>query len=319
MKRVGVLSVVDRPRPGLMDHSDAFAALAKPYGYDVTCMHLAAASKTWGFWGLVKACRHNDLLLIWSFGLTIALLPIIRLLAPGLKVAFVYHEPGGLRQKLRKKDPLFPSIVSALLERVAISVSHQVLIPREDKVGEFQHLNAIFAPLLYDACACVKKAPVASASILYLGRRDLRRKFDLFCDDGFRRLVSGNGSDLVFQFFPGDDGDFSCSAKIAAIRKASVIMNIYTVPYNQSGVTVEALVHGAPVVVSTFDPYAKQLSSLGLVVSPSASDSEIAATLRHAIANRNDLSPLLTELGSDLGGVVCFERYWDKWMRPLFF
>jgi hypothetical protein len=319
--RLRVLTIVDRPRHGLAELSYAFACHAKNAGHDATLLHAVhdpgIPSEPWSFGNLWRRAREADVVVVWSYGRTALLLPLLLWMSRTTHWSFVFHEPGGLRAKLRKGDAWGRAVVSALLEAMACRWSHTMIVPRSDRLSLVNARNVVFAPLLYFEDAADEDDKVRN-SILYVGRRDPRRKASLFANEAFRAAVRATVPDAAFEFFPPDPArPGTMGQKWEAWRRARAALNFYTIPYNQSGVTVEALLHGVPVLVSDFDPYADSLAALGLALPATADDDAIANALGAAADRQRALAPALHELGSRLGGRRAYETHWAPWLQRL--
>jgi hypothetical protein len=311
-----VISVVDRPRPGLAELSLAFATHARSDGHDVGMLHAVdeqQAAIRWSFWRMVREARSADLVVLWSFGWSTLLLPLARMMTRRTEWSVVLHEPGGLAAKLAKGDNWLRAVISAILELVALKWADWILVPRADKVSVVDARNVVALPLLHLEDNNVAATP--RQGIFYFGRRDPRRKLALFGSTTFRQVVRHSLPDCTFDFFPPDPKiPGSMAEKWHAWRSASAVLNFYTVPYNQSGVTVEAMLHGVPVLVSDFDPFADNLRPLGLALPPTADDETIAQALASGGQRREDLRQVLYELGSRLGGQAAFRAHWAPWL-----
>jgi hypothetical protein len=266
---------------------------------------------------LLRAAPQADLVVLWSFGITAFLLPLLRRWADRTTWAVVLHEPGGLRAKLAKGDGRLRAVVSAVLEWTATRGADYVVVPREDKVSLVKGSRALSLPLLY-ATAVPSEGSVPRTDVLYLGRRDARRKLELFSSDEFRCGVQAALGGCRFAFFPPVAGvNADLRDKEAALARARVVLNFYTVPYNQSGVTVESLVHGVPVVVSNHDPYADRLAPLGLALPPDAADDMVMSAVTGAAQAQAGMADSLRRLGDDLGGESAFLRKWLPWLNEV--
>jgi hypothetical protein len=321
---VSIVSIVDRPRPGLSEHSAAFAFFCSQHGYKAYMLHSCVLGQNdeepWTFWRTVRLARKSQLALLWSFGGVALTLPLLKLLTPGTRWCVILHEPGGLRAKFSKGDVWYRAIVSALLEYICLIFADWIVVPRSDKLSLVRRVAKVSLPLLYNSSyvAPLRRALGGQAEkiVLYLGRRDLRRKLEMFVSDAFRTRVRQVVPDCQFRFFPEDEGTFgSTEEKLEALSKASVVLNFYTVPYNQSGVTVDVLMNDLPVLVSSLDPNSYLLKQHGLVLDPDVSDESIADAVGRLIMSESREDGVYRVLGDRLGGKFAFDDFWLPWVK----
>ena len=134
-----ILSIADRPRYGLLEHSEAMVDYARRHRgvAGLTLYHpaLQTASDTskapFSIRGLLRraARREFTTLVLWSVGITYLLLPLVRLLHPRARIVIVCHEPGGLRQRRAKKDDFWYSVIVSLYERLFFPFADLIVTP----------------------------------------------------------------------------------------------------------------------------------------------------------------------------------------------
>jgi hypothetical protein len=148
-----ILTIVDRPRPGLAELSCAFAWHAKNAGRNATLLHAvhdpAIPSEPWSLGNLWRRAREADVVAGEYYGRTAPLLPSLLWMSRATHWSFVFHEPGGLRAKLRKGEAWGRAVVSALLDAMACRWSHAMIAPRSDRLALMSARSLLFAPLLY--------------------------------------------------------------------------------------------------------------------------------------------------------------------------
>lgn len=323
-----LLSVVDRPRPGLVEHSLALAAHATEHGYACKTIHACAADASpceeypWSLPRLIQQAWRSPVIVVWSFGVVALLLPLLRLICPFAVWCVVLHEPGGLRAKMKKGDIWYRALISAFLEWNCILFANWIIVPRKDKAALVPFAKVVSLPLLYRS-ASHKGVEVAirdtcPPKILYVGRRDDRRKLNLFQSETFRDSIRKKAHGCTFDFFPPRANSFATTdEKLAAFKHASAVLNFYTVPYNQSGVTVDALINGVPVLVSDFDPHAEIMRQYGLALPADSGDDKIASALLQMIRDQDHLRVIAKRLGDKLGGIDAFRATWLKWLASV--
>lgn len=312
-----ILSIADRPRYGLLEISEAMVEYARRHagtpGQTLYHPSLRTAGDLpkapFSVRGLLRraARREFGTLVVWSVGITYLLLPVVRLLHPRARIVIVCHEPGGLRQRLAKGDPLRYSVTVSLYERLFLRFADLVVTPNLQNSKRF---GMPFAPLLF-----VRPAAAAASArdcLVYLGRRSANRALYLFTGQAGRRLLQAAGGALRFSFFP--DGERRSSEdKEQLMRQALCTANLYTVRHNQSGVTPDSLRFGVPVIVSEFDAFAAEIASYraGIVLPKDQISTEAVAQAVQAIrADFDAYSAGAAQLFDACFGDTAFQRYW---------
>jgi hypothetical protein len=313
-----ILSIADRPRYGLLEHSEAMIDYARHYGgtggqtlYHPSLRSASDASKApFSVKDLLRRATRREFstLVLWAVGITYMLLPLIRVLHPRAHIVIVCHEPGGLRQRLAKKDPFWYSVIVTLYERLFFPFAHLIVTPNARNSRIY---GMPFAPLLFlapseDAAASVRNC------LVYLGRKSHSRSLNLFTGDACGRLLQSAGGDVRFSFFP--DGDRSSSEdKEQLMQQALCTANLYTVEHNQSGVTPDSLRFGVPIIVSEFDAFAAEIVEhrAGIVLPKDQISTE---TVAHAVQEIRDdfqeYSAAASRLFDSYFGKTGFQRYW---------
>jgi hypothetical protein len=317
-----ILSIADRPRYGLLEHSEAMVDYAARCGGSAgqTLYHRAlrttstAARARFSVLELLRRTvrREFSTLVVWSVGITYLLLPLIRLLHPRVHIVIVCHEPGGLRQRLVKKDGFWYALAVSLVERLGFPFANLIVTPNPRNSRIF---GMPFAPLLFVPPA--DRGDEVRERLVYLGRKSHTRSLNLFTGEASGRLLRAAGGQLRFSFFP-DGGRSSFADKERLMRQALCTANLYTVEHNQSGVTPDSLRFGVPVIVSEFDAFATQIADAKAgVVLPK--DQITTETVAHAVQEIRDnfqqYSSGAVRLFDACFGESAFQRYW----MPLLF
>jgi hypothetical protein len=318
-----ILSIADRPRYGLLEHSEAMVDYARRYGGTAgqTLYHRAlrtasdVAKAPFSVRDLLRRTvrREYSTLVLWAVGITYMLLPLIRLLHRRAHIVIVCHEPGGLRQRRAKKDPFWYSLIVTLYERLFFPFADLVVTPN---VRNSRTYAMPFAPLLF--VAPPETGDEVRDCLVYLGRKSHSRSLNLFTSDACRRLLRAVGGEARFSFFP--DGERSSSEdKERLMRQALCTANLYTVEHNQSGVTPDSLRFGVPIIVSEFDAFAPEIAQYqaGIVL---AKDQISTETVAHAVqairANFEGYSAAASRLFDAYFGETGFQRYWMPLLFP---
>lgn len=202
-----ILSIADRPRYGLLEHSEAMVDYARRHGgtpgltlYPPALHTASDASKApFSVRGLLRraARREFGTLVLWSVGITYLLPPLVRLLHPRARIVIVCHEPGGLRQRLAKGDRFWYSVTVSLYERLFLPFADLIVTPN---LRNSQTYGMPFAPLLFVQPPAAGGA--ARDCLVYLGRKSHSRSLDLFTGAACGRLLEAAGGAVRFSFFP---------------------------------------------------------------------------------------------------------------------
>lgn len=317
-----ILSIADRPRYGLLEHSEAMIDYARRLGgmpgqtlYHRSLRTAADPAKApFSVRGLLRraARREYATLVVWSVGVTCLLLPLLRLLHRRARIVIVCHEPGGLRQRRAKGDPLPYSVAVSLYEWLFFRFADLLVTPNPHNSAAY---GMPFAPLLFVRPPAGEEAP--RDCLVYLGRRSGIRALHLFTGRACRRLLRAAGGAMRFSFFP--DGERRSSEdKAGLMRQALCTANLYTVRHNQSGVTPDSLRFGVPVIVSEFDAFAAEIAAHGAgIVLPKdrISTESVAQAMRAIRADFDAYSAGAARLFDAYFGEGGFQRYW----MPLLF
>ena len=300
-----IVSVVDKKRPGLCEHSSALCTYLQESGFEAISMVpkpfcYSKADLKYSFSHLLKS--EVKVIVLWSFGISGLFTIVFKLL--GKKVIWIQHEPGGLSQRLSKKDPIFYSLLSSFFE-IFFSTADKIVTPS----NKWEHLFIDYAPLLFVPKKIKKKNN--RHFVTYLGRRDMRRGLKIF--EELKTILPEKNKT---QFFP-DKNINSSKDKTTVLSKTVAVINLYEVPHNQSGVTIDALRHGVPVIVSELDFWAEEIKieNAGVVL---RTDNMNSITVLDAIKkieeNFDDFSKNASKLSDKLCGSHAFKTFW----LPLF-
>ncbi|MBK4736708.1 hypothetical protein [Noviherbaspirillum pedocola] len=311
-----ILSIVDRPRYGLMEHSEALTDYAGRHGPTSvrTIAHpkLAPGQQATERYSplallLCVARKECTALILWSVGITYLLLPLIRLLNRQVHIVAVCHEPGGLRQRLRKGDPFIYSHVVSLYECLFLRFADMVITPNSE--NSKKHAMR-YAPLIFTPPG-EAHAPAHDA-VVYLGKRSAHRCLDFFEGVASKVLLSLAGREGDIAFFPTENSKTSAD-KDELMRHALCTVNIYSVPHNQSGVTPDSLRYGVPVIVSELDAFAPHVRAYGAGVvldREQIATEHIAAAIRDIEAHFDSYSDAALRMFEEHFGGAAYRRHW---------
>jgi hypothetical protein len=258
------------------------------------------------------AQRKFSTLVLWSVGISYMLLPLVRLLHPRAQIILVCHEPGGLRQRLAKKDGYWYSVIVTLYEFLFYRFAHMIVTPNARNSSIY---SMPFAPLLF--VEPPERGSETRNCVVYLGLRSNKRSLQLFTGDACTQFLHAAGGGLRFSFFP-DGQRRSSQDKEQLMRQALCTVNLYTVKHNQSGVTPDSVRFGVPVVVSNLDAFASEIAEYraGIVLPHDRISTEMVANAVQEI--RRDYpsySAGASQLFDACFGKTAFQRYWT----PLLF
>ena len=300
-----IVSIVDRPRPGLVEHSKALVKFLQYCGFNAKNFIPKEFCKKDNFsdsFSILKLFNPKvKKIIIWSMGITYLALPFLWLM--GKKTVVVIHEPGGIIQRLGKKDSFIYSLIVSFLEVFLIFASIKVT---PNKKNSSQDL--LYAPLLLE----MKKIPKITNrnlnKVLYLGRKDNRRCFDLFMNNFLR----AENKHLRFIVFPNKKKS-TFDHKVKTMKEVFVVLNLYKVNHNQSGVTIDSLSFGRPLIVSDKDAFCQLIikNQLGIVIPSDQIDlKSVNSAIKKIDDNRAKYIKNVNAVFNKEFGFDAFKKYW---------
>jgi hypothetical protein len=303
-----VVSVVDRPRYGLVEHSDALVNYLRINRLNaisfVPAQMLSSCEYSCTSFSIRKLFSKDvNVVVIWSLGITMISLPFLRIF--GKKIIFISHEPGGIRQRLRKSDGIMYSLKTSIFESLSI-FANIVVTPNIKNATN----KIIYAPLLFNSRITHKYELTKKKSLLvYLGRKDSRRCYNIFCN--FKNAKNLNNNIKYAEFPYANKKSFADKKELMV--HAFCVMNIYLIKHNQSGVTPDALSFGVPVIVSELDAYSEDINKFkaGIVLSEGDIDEEsIKNAIYKIYANFNFYSNNAAYMFDQRFGEKSFNATW---------
>lgn len=305
MKKINfIASICNHKKLGLKDHALALEYYGNMNDSEREYLLVKNFFHLIHIFFLSKRENKYGLFLIWDNSIRSLLLGLISR-ALGFTLVYYYHEPGGLNQKLLKKDPLIYSFKAALGEWLFQKIAHYSLVARLDKVSA----GYVFCPLLFD-----DRRPKSNPQnfIGFLGRQ-MHRHHALF--NSFKPTLENAGYEIVF--FPSKHFGSSASDKFIFLGQCIAVWNVYEVPYNQSGVTGDALMSGTPVIFSRYEPFQLLLlrCKLGVYVDITKPASEILEKLLRDISDSGNRRGIKSKKAlkleqSRFGGNIAFINHW---------
>jgi hypothetical protein len=296
-----IINVVDRKRWGLQEHAHAVDLFSHQAGYSSKTYSVFDADGL-NFFKLLQ--EENSTIIIWSLGLCALLIPLLRMKN---KVIFICHEPGGLKQRFKKKDGFFYSLYVSSYE-LLMHLSNQIATPNKINAKKY---NLKYLPLLYKPVSSFGKLPTKNLSkfcIYYLGRLDDRRGSKIFLE------LKRKFSDIYdFRFFPNEDISPSELNKVSFTRNRGCIFNFYQINHNQSGVTGDALRLGLPVIVSNLDFIFEDIKhfKLGKVIDFNETNLAKFIDAINELNSRTEFDEIFYYYNNNFGKKA-FDSFWDE-------
>ena len=246
-----IYSVVDKKRYGLICHSDELQTM---FGAEnVQTIHTNSLSKSFKTCVRLFFAKDARYVVVWNIGYFFIMCPLLRL--RGICVLYTKHEPDNFRARYAKTGQFFRSILQHILVEYYSKFFTINILFNEEKC---KSPKDIYLPLNF-SISFIEECNSCSKQLVFLGAKLHSRQYDLI----EKIYKSEHKRDFEIVFFPSyDEPDRSEQSKIRLIENGqSIIWNFFNVPYNQSGVSVDALRYGVPIILSDFD---KQIPDNGL-------------------------------------------------------
>ena len=247
-----IFSIVDRKKWGLFSHSYDLHKLYLGQDVSIECLHCEDANplvSTFSFIDLARRCRRGDTLLIWNVGLCFILSPIFRLF--GAVTIYTYHEPASLNERFGKVGLSIKPIIVSLLFLIYMKLFTRIVVLNRSKAVS---LGFNYAPLPFiQEKKCSKELFIHDSEfcLVFLGAPIEARMIDQF-----KKIVeseSFRSRGWKYRFFPSRDCVTEQQKIVLLTEHKSVIWNPFSVPYNQSGVTVDGMRYSVPTIVSQYE------------------------------------------------------------------
>jgi len=247
-----IFSIVDRKKWGLFSHSYDLHKLYLGQDVSIECLHCEDANplvSTFSFIDLARRCRRGDTLLIWNVGLCFILSPIFRLF--GAVTIYTYHEPASLNERFGKVGLSIKPIIVSLLFLIYMKLFTRIVVLNRSKAVS---LGFNYAPLPFiqeKKCSDRLIIPGSDLCLVFLGAPIESRMIGQF-----REIVeseSFRSRGWTYRFFPSRDCFTEQQKTVLLTERKSVIWNPFSVPYNQSGVTVDGMRNSVPTIVSQYE------------------------------------------------------------------
>ncbi|OWS70690.1 hypothetical protein CBI31_00085 [Polynucleobacter campilacus] len=194
--------------------------------------------------------------MIYSIGFFSIIILIISKIA-NIKTYYYCHEPGDFKY-YNFRNSWFKSIILLSLNYILIKICKEVVIPNKNYKSLYGK-TTLYCPLqsnIVDFVSVINGSKVYD--IGYLGTISKERGLS---SSNFLSYSIGVLSNQKFNYKLPSNVEilsqlkFSDAKKNHFLKSCSVIFNLRDQPYNQSGVTMECLMSGVPVLTTTFDYY----------------------------------------------------------------
>lgn len=251
---MNIFSVVDRKRFGLFNFSNDLEQLIVSEDINFIKKHNGENKETYNsflfFIDILFKASKGDRVLVLNIGPTFIFSLLLRL--KGVKTIYTYHEPLSIKERIQKIDKFFLPIFNHLIISICMKLFTRVIVLNKKNITKTYG----FAPLPIKFHFIEPKTNYKPLTLLFLGGRINSRAFN-----EFKTLTSSKKfKDSLFKhdIFPSKNAT-SESKKIDILKNGKVVIwNFFKAPYNQSGVTADAIKYGLPVIVSKYDDVSKQ-------------------------------------------------------------
>ena len=254
MMHINIFSVVDRKRFGLFNFSNDLEKLLASENFNFIKKHNgenAEANNSFIFFlDILFKASKGDRVLVWNIGPTFIFSLFLRL--KGIKTIYTYHEPLSLKERIQKVDKFFLPIFNHLIISICMKLFTKVIVLNKKNINQ----KYGFAPLPIKFYFIEPKTNYEPLTLLFLGGRINSRAFN-----EFKTFISSKkfkDSSFKHDIFPRKNAT-SESKKIEIFKNEKVVIwNFFKIPYNQSGVTTDAIKYGIPIIVSKYEDVANQ-------------------------------------------------------------
>lgn len=311
---IDFLSVVDRPRFGLFEISDALVHYAGKSGLKAREIRLdkqTIRQVVHFYWDVIFSGTSKKIIL-WSVGISYLFIPFLRL--AGITVIVIVHEPGGLRQRLLKKDGFVYAIVVSIYELLGYFAQVRCTPNLKNAKGNLRYCPLLFKSNFDETFESINSLVGRGRhALVYLGRKDIRRCYDLFNEIGSQHKLD---SDNALIEFPNEKLKTSLE-KQATLSQAIAVLNVYRVDHNQSGVTPDSLSFGVPVIVSDYDAWANIISEkkMGVVIDHTEITMDSIITAINKV--RSEFDEMRSAIKGEFSALFGFDAFLLHWAEIL--
>jgi|GEM_PF-6441686 len=314
MSKKKIVSIIDRPRYGLREHAEALSDFwqKSESGVSILLVHKKIDGDLSDRYSIRNVFRQfqdsgDAVFVVWSVGLTYMLMPILSRIYKRKRFVVVLHEPGGLKQRIKKGDPLIYSLFVSIFELFMFVSDVDVVVPNKKNALIYGYK---YAPLIFSRE--VSQSKVYRSKILYLGRKSEARCLSFFQGQSLVKFMQEFSEEVSFEFFPNEKGN-STQYKKELMSTALCVVNCYTVQHNQSGVTPDSLRHGVPVIVSDTDAFCDDIIrfNAGVVIPLNELNLvKIAEAVKLIISSFDFYHKGAVKMYDELFGECAYNDYW---------
>jgi hypothetical protein len=250
---MNIYSVVDRKRFGLFNFSNDLERLLNPTNFHLIKKHNGEFGEQSNslifFLDILFASARGDKVLVWNIGPTFIFSLFFRL--KGVQTIYTYHEPLSLKERIEKIDNFFLPLFNHLVTNIFLPLFTKIIVLKKSNIKN----SFLYAPLPIKYNLIEPSKNYRPLTLLFLGGRIDSRAYKDF--KRFTESKKFNESDFKSDIFPKKNAT-SESEKINIFKsKKVVIWNFFKIPYNQSGVTTDAIKYGIPLIVSNYEDLIK--------------------------------------------------------------
>lgn len=219
------------------------------------------------------------------------------------KLYWLRHEVTCLKQKLINNSLQY-SISVRILEICLQLICYKVATPNPEVARAH---SLYFCPLPYKLGD--KYSRTKDIDILFVGREDIRRSEALF------ELLQGAPGVTTLRI-GGPNSYVSEEQKREYYRRSKFVLNRYTGPIGQSGVTPDALSNRCGVIVSEYE-FAIALTQTKKLIclSSSLSDTECRDQILALLSLEDEECDVFERDFDEIWGPRAFEKYWLSFLR----
>lgn len=279
---------MDRPRYGLINHSSDLAKLLA----DDTEIELLHVSESENFLIFGYRClknllnTRNSVILVWNLGIFFMFAPLLRFW--GHTIIYTFHEPSDLTARFQKSGRFLKAVVEHfLVEYYSLLFNWRVLF--NDNFSRRKILDVV--PLPFRTNFVTAKS--STVFLVYMGTQLTSRNYEKF------KLLSAilTKENIICVEFPSAAFGRTEDQKVRCLERGNaIIWNHFNIEYNQSGVSVDALKYGVPIIVSEFEKNLDMRSGGVNIINSNSDISDYLTAIRAISAQYNDQKNDLVEL-----------------------
>jgi hypothetical protein len=202
--------------------------------------------------GLLNNAKPGDVIVFFSLGLQVLFSPVFRV--RNIKTIYMYHEPCKLNERIAKTGKILHGVVAHILINILLKIVSEAVVLNPRRAKQLGYRQVQFPVLFTDT---IRTSCLNFPHLVFLGGQLKSRSVDLFRI--VKDLLPSRLPGFQATFFP-NGGDKSEVEKCRVLGQGRVVIwNLFTIEYNQSGVTLDGLMYGLPVLVNSTDMHAGKI------------------------------------------------------------